>query len=297
MSFYQAIQAGVHGTRRRWPLVVLLYGLNLALALVFSAAIYAALAETVGPTGYGVDLARGFDIVLWADLMETMRPVFFALTAQLFWVVPLWLLWRTALGVGLVHALRGQQIRSFWQGVGRYTGRGLLVALLFVPLMLAVVILLLITIVMLNVVFSGEVGTFWVNGVVAPVAFFFGFAFIGLLHDYARIALVVDERKATKAWKTGVTWPLRHQRAVLLYVAWLVPAAALLLLPTLMDASFVAAAPGSILGLFALQQVALFLRAAVTVGWIGSETAYYEDVQWREAPLIAEAEPAASPLA
>ena len=49
----------------------------------------------------------------------------------------------------------------------------------------------------------------------------------------------------------------------------------LLLLPAVLDMN-VAAATGSVVwGLFIAQQVLLLLRAAVTVGWFGSEAAFY----------------------
>jgi hypothetical protein len=59
-----------------------------------------------------------------------------------------------------------------------------------------------------------------------------------------------------------------------------------------MHASF-AATIGAVWLLFLAQQIVFFLRAGVTVAWFGSEVSYFERVQYRESPLIADA-PAAS---
>ncbi len=292
----KSIAAGLAGIRRRFGLVVLLYGVNLALAFVLSVPVYFALQSSVGPTGFGADLAGGFDFVLWADIMEKAGAVLRALPLQLLWMTPLYLLWKTAASVGLIHALRGEQIRPFWQGVGRYTGKALLLALLFLVPLVVWIVLTLVAALMLGAILEGEVGGFWLNLVIVPTLLVGGLAVLDLMHDYARIALVVAEQPVGKAAATGIAWPFRHGQASWLYLAWFVPALLLLLLPALLDANAVAATAGAVWGLFLLQQFVLLLRAAVTVGWIGSETAFYEMIWIREAPLIAERE-AEAPLA
>lgn len=294
----KSIAAGLTGIRRRPGLIALLYGMNLLLAFVLSVPVYFALQEAIGPTGFGEDLARSFDVVLWADLLEKAGDVLQAIPFQLLWMVPLYLLWKVAASVGLIHALRGEQIRPFWEGVGRYTGRGLLIALLFFVLFAAGIIGLIVLALILNGAWSGEVGTFWVNFVIVPTLFISMIAVLDLMHDYANIALVVEEKPFLKATVKGIRWPIKHGRASWLYLAWFVPAALLLLLPTVLDMTLTAGTNLAIWGLFLFQQLLLFLRAATTVGWLGSEVAFYETVWMQEAPLIAEdAEPAEGPTA
>ena len=294
----KSIAAGLTGIRRRPGVIALLYGMNLLLAFVLSVPVYFALQEAIGPTGFGEDLARSFDVVLWADLLEKAGDILQAIPFQLLWMVPLYLLWKVATSVGLIHALRGEQIRPFWEGVGRYTGRGLLIALLFFVLFAAGIIGLIVLALILNGAWSGEVGTFWVNFVIVPTLFISMIAVLDLMHDYANITLVVEERPFLKATVNGIRWPIKHGHASWLYLAWFVPAALLLLLPTVLDMTLTAGTNLGIWGLFLLQQLLLFLRAATTVGWLGSEVALYETVWMQEAPLIAEdAEPTETPTA
>ena len=294
--FRSSLAAGLRGLRRRRGLVLLIYGLDLALALALAYPLYAVLAATVGPTGFSDDLAAGFDIVLWADIFEEIGPVLGALLWQLLWIVPLYGLWKVASRVGLAHALRGDQIRPFWQGVGRYTGRGVLLALGFVLLIAVVVVAAGAVAFVLLAIFPGEAGQFWTVVAVVPLVLVIGLAWLDLSHDFARLALVVEDRPVQQAIRTGLAWPFRHRAALALYGLWFVPAAVLLVLPTLLDANVAAATGLGIWSLFAVQQIVLLLRAAVTVGWIGSEAALYEAVWMREAPLIAAA-PEATPAA
>ncbi len=285
-----SLTAGLAGLRRRPGLVVLLYAMNLVIALVLAIPVAVILGNTVGPTGFGEDLARGFDIVLWADIFDEAGAALGALFLHLFWMIPVYLIWKAAAGVGLIHALRGDQIRSFWQGVGRYTGKGVLLGIAFLVLTGIGVVVALGVALMLGAVWSGAVGAFWVNAVIAPTLIISVLAVLDLMHDYARAALVVGEEKVMTALGTGIVWPFRHGQASLLYLIWFAPAALLLLLPTVLDANMTAATGGTIWGLFITQQVFMLLRAAVTVGWFGSETAFYETIWLREQPLIAEDE-------
>ena len=285
-----SLTAGLTGLRRRPGLVVLLYAMNLVMALVMAIPVAIILGNTVGPTGFGEDLARGFDIVLWADIIEEAGAALGALFLHLLWMIPVYLIWKAAAGVGLIHALRGEQIRSFWQGVGRYTGKAVLLGIAFLVLTGIGVVVALGVALALGTIWSGEVGAFWVNAVIAPTLIISVLAVLDLMHDYARTALVVGEEKVMTALGTGIVWPFRHGQASRLYLIWFAPAALLLLLPTVLDAGLTAATGGTLWGLFITQQIFMLLRAAVTVGWFGSETAFYETTWLREQLLIAEEE-------
>lgn len=288
----KSFSAGLAGIRRRPGLVLLLFGVNLALAFVLSVPVYIMLGSAVGPTGFGEELARGFDIVLWFDLIDEMGDVLQALQFQLLWMIPLYLVWKAAAGTGLIHALRGDAIRPFWEGVGRYTGKAVLLGLAFLVLTVLAVVGVVMAALVLATAWPGEVGSFWVNFVVLPTLLISVLAVLDLMHDYARMAIVIDEKKVVAAALTGLAWPFRHGQASWLYLAWFVPAALLLLLPTLLDMNATAATGGAIWGLFVAQQGLLLARAAVTVGWFGSETALYETIRLQEMPLIAAEEDA-----
>lgn len=285
----RSVSAGLTAVRRRAGLVVLLYVVNLGLAFVLAWPLYGALRRIVGPTGFGPELAAGFDFGRWAEILGELDEVFALLGLNLLWMVPLYLLWQAAAMVGLVHALRGMQVRSFWQGVGRYTLRAVLLGLLFGVALAVGVVLVLAIVFALSVLWPGEVGAFWINLVLTPTLLIGLAAALDLMHDYARIALVIEDQPVGRATATGFSWPGRHRTTTALYLVWFAGAALLWLLPFVLDGAFAAGTAPTIWVLFLVQQVVLLLRAAVTVGWIGSETFFYETVRLREAPLLAEA--------
>ncbi len=285
--FMNSFRAGLAAVQKRPGLVVLTYAVNLCLAFILALPIYMALSSVVGPTGFGSDLAQQFDVVLWADILDKVGIVLSALWAQLFWMIPLYLVWKAGLSVGLIHAFRDGGGRSFWAGVGRYAARAVGLGLLYGLLVLVWLGGVAILSVGLAVVWSGEVGAFWIFFVLAPALVVLGLAFIDLLHDYGRIALVVEEKKVARAFLTGITWPFKHRTAFPLYGLWFLLAAVALAMPKVLDFNL-----SGIWGLFFLQQIFLLLRAAATAGWFGSEVALFDAVRHREAPLIATEETA-----
>jgi hypothetical protein len=284
----RSFSAGLRAIRKRPGLAVLLFALDLALAFILSLAAAAIIGGELAPTGFSEALAREFDLVLWADLSDEFGAALGTILQQLVWVIPLWIIWKAIAHAGLVHALRGDAVRPFWQGVGRYAGRAVLLALLYVLALVGVAVVVGVVAVVLNLAWSGEVAAFWSNFVLVPTLLITLLAVLDLMHDYSRIALVVDERKVVKAFTTGITWPFRYGQASWLYWMWFLPGLVLVLLPVWLDMAFVAATALGMWGLFLLQQVVLLARSAVTVGWIGSETALYEAIRMQEAPLIAE---------
>ena len=286
----RSFSAGLRALRRRPGLAVLLYGLDLALAFILSLSAAAILAGELAGTGFSAEMARRFDLVLWAELGPEVRSALRTLVRQLVWVLPLWLVWKSIAHAGLVHAVRGDAVRPFWQGVGRFAGRATLLALLYLLALAGALVAVAVVAFGLNALWGGEVGGFWVNFVIVPTLVVTVMAVLDLMHDYSRIAVVVDEQKVMTAFTTGLLWPLRYGQASWLYWCWFIPGALLVALPVWLDMTLAAATALGIWGLFLLQQVVLLARAAVTVGWIGSETALYETVRMREAPFIAEEE-------
>ncbi len=283
-----SFSAGINALRKRPGLAVLLYVLDLALAFVLSLGVLLLINEEVAQSGFAPDFAAQFDFTVWMDFSEQVGDAFFPIVGQLLWVIPLWLMWKAVAHVGLVHALRGDAIRPFWDGVGRFGLRAMLLALMYVVMLVMAVVGLGLVIWILNQLWGGEVGIFWVNFVLAPILVVSVFAVLDLMHDYSRIALVVDEQAVRDAFGTGIRWAFQHGQASWLYLLWFVVAAVLWLLPFGFDFAATEATALGMWVLFLVQQAAMLGRSAATVGWIGSETAFYETIRLREMPLYAD---------
>ena len=267
---------------RHFGLVVLLYAVNLGIALALSWPVYTHLDALVSETGYSSSLTREFDFMLWLDILEHVGDALGGWLLHLVWIVPCYLLWRVAAAMGVIYAARGEG--SFAQGVKRYIGKGLLLTLPFVGLQLGWFVLVANVVQLLGRSWPGEVGLLWTGSVLGPALLVLGCAAIDLMQDYARIILVVEKRSVWQAWQQGLRWPWRWP-SVVNYIAWLIVALGLWALPTLLDARLATYvgpviwaifAEWLMLILFGLQQAVLLLRAAATVGWIGSEVGLYE---------------------
>lgn len=270
-----SIRAGLDDARRRPTLVLLVYAVNLVGPLLLSFPLYRLLVDSIGQSGFGDQKLLDFDILLWQEALVQIGPRLGAVALQLLWLIPLYMAWRVAAGVGLVYALQQGGTWPFWRGVGRYAPRGILLALLWLLIRVLVGSVVLVATIALVSVWSGEVGAFWTFFVVLPTLLITGMAMVDLFERYGRLALVVRHENTLSAFATGAVWPFRHGSASILYLFWFFVALAILAVPTLIGVQGASSAAGVWIA-FLLQQLILLVRAAITVAWTGSEVALFE---------------------
>jgi hypothetical protein len=291
----RSISTGFRLAARRPGLALLVYLANLLVALVISIPVFGALSVATGRTGYGPELVERFNFVLWSDIIQKSGDAMLASWAQFLWTIPLVLLWKIAMSVGLVHALRDGGIRSFWEGVGRYTGKAALLALLYLVLLAAWLIGVGVFVFIGRLVLTTSPATFVLYWIVAPMAIVLGLALMDAMHDYGRISLVSKNQGAVTAWFAGIAYPFRHPVAILVYLFWAVVAIALSAAALQLHPSW-GGAMVSIWLLFLGQQVVFLLRSATTVAWFGSEVSFFQRIDLRDAPRIADAPAAGDDL-
>ena len=283
-----AIKQGFETLTRRPSLAGILYGMNLLVGILIAVPLAVLLSSSVAGTGFGPDMAADFDITLWADVFEDSGAAARVLIMQLLWIVPIYLGWKIASTVGLLHASGLGGGRSFWEGIGRHTMRGLLIGLLYLIPFLGVVILSLIAGVIVSGVLGGEVGIFWAWWVTTPVLIVLGAALIDLMEDFALAEHVLGNRTVVQSWLRGMSWPFTRPITLAVYGFWWIVGTAVVFFAFVLDIRL-----GGIWSAFLLQQLLLLGRAGITVGWIASEAAIYEDDLARSTPVFADAEAAA----
>ena len=284
----QSLAAGAGFIRERIGLVVLIYVVDLVIALLLALPLYNAFVEQVGISGFGADLMMGFDLILWRDVIDLVSDAFVSLGLQLLIVIPVYMLWKTAAHMGVIYALHQGALWPFWRGVGYYTGKGLLIGFIFAPLKGMVLGIVGVLASALFMVWPGEVGGFWIFAVFAPTMLISLLAMVDLFQRYARISIVVRHDTLGRALKAGFTWPIKYGAASYLYLVWFFLSLAVFLITTGLNAALHVGVTAVILG-FVLQQISLFTRTAVMVGWVGSEVSLFERTHLSELPLIADA--------
>lgn len=273
----------------RWGLIVLLYVINFVVAFLLALPVYLAAVEHVGPTGFGPDLIERFDLGLWRSIIEDFGSAFSTIGFQLLWLLPVYALWKTASHMGVIYALHNGAIWPFWRGVGYYTGRGLLIGIVFLPVKILWIVFSFFVASLLSSAWSGEIGTFWVMFVLLPVLVLTGLAVLDLFQRYARMALVIRHDSFGQAISAGVSWPFKYGAASYLYLIWY-SMALLAMVVTFWLNAILHVGTSAVLVAFLIQQASMFTRAAITVGWIGSEVSLFERTYINELPLIADAE-------
>ena len=109
---FSSFSAGISAIRRRPALGLLLFGVNAVLAWLIASPVGFALNSAFGPTGFGADTGP-LNLVLLVDFFERNPSAIATLAGLIFLMVPLLLVWSTAAGVGLTHAMRDGGVRAF----------------------------------------------------------------------------------------------------------------------------------------------------------------------------------------
>ena len=279
-----SIKKGIGLIKKRLRLVVLLYLINLILAALVAVPFFNILFDEIGGTGFGAELSEAFDPILWIEILREIGGDVTQLLKQSLWVIPVLWVWKTAAQVGVIYALHHGAIWPFWRGVGYYTGAGLLLGLMFLPLKLIWITLIYFIAVALEPVLQGEVVFFWVLGVALPVVLLAGLAILELYQRFGRLSIVIGHKKAWRAMRAGFKWPQRYPAAAGIFLAWYAITLLLLVASTALNAQLHVGIQAVWLAV-AVQQVFLLARSAVTVGWIGSEVHLYENKSNRQQAL------------
>lgn len=281
----RSLRDGWSGLRKRPGLAVLLYGVVLVASVTLTIPLYVILDGSSSSTGFGPELVARFDMILITEIMKDAGPAARGTLAMLVWLAPVVFIWKVASSVGTIHALTLGAMRSFWDGVGRFTGPGLLLSLL--NLMVFGVWLVLVVVVAVAVATLMPVGApIEIPVGIAVVLVVIGVGLIGLMQDFARINLICDGRGVIASWLAGIRYPVRHREVFALYGLWWLAAGVLSALLVGLHVSW-ASTIGVAWLLFLCHQGLLFVRAAGTVAWTGSAVGMHEQIRFREAPLIA----------
>lgn len=103
MSLYY-IQSGFESAKQRPTLTAIMYASNLIMGILLSIPVLSAFSAVTAESGYAGDLSQGFDVSLWADILESSPSFFPTLISQLLWVLPVLFVWKMASSAGLIYA-------------------------------------------------------------------------------------------------------------------------------------------------------------------------------------------------
>ena len=124
---------------QQWRIGLIVYLLQLCLALTVGMQIYAVLEASIGHSLEINKLLQQYDHTVLTDFLSVHGASITPLIGQLRWLLPLWLLFSVFINGGMLYcaALPGQDSwRAFWQGGAAYFFPFLKIALFFLSLAL-----------------------------------------------------------------------------------------------------------------------------------------------------------------
>jgi hypothetical protein len=278
-------------TARTPRLVLLLWGVNLAIAALAAFPVLQHLKTTLVHAPAGDEFLRRFSLPLYADLMRSGGAWGNGIGQLLSAVTILTLVWSVlAAGGALESLLSGDPSRMahrFGRGAGRFFGRFLRMGLAAAPAALLVAGILAGPIfgVRASLDDTAEGARFWL-GLAGILAALFAILLVQLALDLARIRVARDDvRKGVRVFRATLRAVLRRPWQVL--AVWLPLALVFVGISALYLALRGLLPPGGgalLLAIFFAQQLVMLARAAMRVALWSGEIAL-ADRKWPATPL------------
>ena len=210
MSIIQAFSSGLRRATAEPKMVLVLYVVNLLIALPLTMAFRAVLQAGFGSSMAPATLVGSLDFTTWQDFMAAHRDELSAVFRQISWVVIISMIVNTFLAGGILAVLKDSGGRftasAFFGGCGVYLGRFLRLFVLFLIVLLVVVLVFGLIVAILTDALttnaSSEVTEFWVR-IAMGVIFLIPVMIVMMIADYAKISVVLNEERSMlkSAWK------------------------------------------------------------------------------------------------
>jgi len=288
MSILNAFSNGFRRSGSEIKMALVIYVLNLLLAIPLALAFRSALAAGFGMSLAPEQLMQGLDFTVFQDFMRANGERLLTVINQMLSFLILSMLLQTFLAGGILSVLQDHERKfaasSFFKGCGMYFFR-------FFRLFLIVGVILLLVSLILGVILAAvvaamgetstsEVPDFWIR-IAAIVLFLVPIILILMATDYAKIHIVLhDERSAFRACGKGFGFVFRKFFAAFgLELLLLLVPILLMVLYVLVDLAIGMTSGLTILLMFFIQQLVMAGRAWIKIFFYASEMALYRSLQ------------------
>lgn len=288
MSIVNAFSSGFRRSGSEIKMALVVYLLNLLLAIPLALAFRSALAAGFGVSLASEQLLQGLDFTAFQDFMRANGERLLTVINQVLTFLILSMLLQTFLAGGILSVLQDHERKfvaaSFFKGCGTYFFRFFRLFLIF-GIILVLVSLIVAGILMAVVGAMGEASTsevtdFWVR--IAAIALFcVPIILVLMAADYAKIHIVLhDERSAFRACGKGFGFVFRKFFAAFgLELLLLLIPVIVMVLYVLADLAIGMTTGLTILLMFFIQQLVMAIRAWIRIFFFASEMSFYRSLQ------------------
>ncbi len=288
MSIVHAFSTGLRRATSEPKMVLVLYFLNLLLAIPLALAFRSVMIAGFGDSLAPAHLMASLDFTVFQDFLNVHGEEFQTVIRQILSFLVLSMLLQTFLSGGILTVVLDQEktfsTSSFFKGCGSYFFRFLRLFLLF-GLILLVVALIVGGIVLaiaggMTENATSEVTEFWIR-IAAIALFMLPVTLILMAADYAKIYIVLhDERSALRSCGRAFGFVFRRFFAAFgLELLMLLISLALFAIYLWLDLAVGMTTGTTIVVMFVIQQLFMLLRAWTKILFFAGEMALYQSLQ------------------
>lgn len=282
-AFFQSIQK----TLFVFPLILLVYLVNLGLGLLLALPYFKVFRGGIGNSMEPSKLLAGYDHTVYRDLMEQIEGSIAVVDGQTPWMILIFVLLSIFFNGGIIGAMAASQDisrKSFWINCRHYFGRFFRLSIISI---IAYGILAVIIALPLAAYFKGISSSFTseqafvIPAIIGAGIFLFLFSFLSMSNDYAKVKIVAENsRSALRMFFSGLKFSFRHFFSAYIFYVLL----AMILLVggfTYWKLSGVVGTSSmfTIILLFIIQQILVFIRTSIRIWHLAYASSLYQNLQ------------------
>jgi hypothetical protein len=297
MKIFKAYFEGLKSTLKTLRMSAIIYSVIFLFAVIIAMPFHSALSNQAGNTMALHGLLKHFSYTSFSDFMHSASKSLSPLLLEAVWMGGLYFLFVVFFTGGILSVLKydGKKFSfvNFLSGCGEYFFRFLRLGiyLLIVELIIALAVFIPLTMLLSNnyETTQNEASLFYIS---VSAAFVFAVLFILVLivGDYAKIILFKeDSSKVIRAIGRSVKFVFRHLIGT--YALYLIILTGLILsfvVYFILDNEIGMVSGFTIVVMFIIQQVIIWLRILIKIWFLGSELSYYKFISRSENNLLAE---------
>lgn len=288
MSILKAFSNGIRRAISEPRMVLVLYVVNLLMALPIAMAFRAVLVSGFGASMAPAEMMRGLDFTTFVDFMNVHVEEVSAVLRQISWAIAVFMLINSFLAGGILTVLRNEHgkysISEFFGGCGTYFARFLQLFFVFAIVLFVVVLIMTFILAVLSKVFfedsTSEVA-FIVFTIVQIILFLLPVILLLMIADYSKISIVVNnERRVLKtAWRSTKFVFNKFFRTFGLELLMLLVPIVLFAFYLLLDLAIGMTTDLTIIVMLIIQQLFMVSRAWSKVFFFAGEMSLYQNLQ------------------
>ncbi len=285
MKFTKAFSAGFITAAKSKKMTTLIYAVTLLFALILAIPFHSVLRNQIGSSMAPELLFKHFDYTVFSDFMRTSGKALNPFFGAAVWMGIFYLVFSVFFAGGVLNVISSPEnkfsVKNFLEGCGVYFFRFLRLAvyMIFIYFILTAAAVMIISAVIALMYESGqnETALFYIFLTGAIIFALLLIVFLAIA-DYAKIILYrTESKKVIKSIWLSIKFVFRHFfGAYILYVLVLAALVLFFFLYFVLENSIGMSSALTVLMMFLVQQILIWLRTLVKIWFLGSELSYYD---------------------